>query len=406
MKKICFVTNGELPVPAINGGAIEQLLEILIDENEESSNFSFTIVGIYNKELKDKYKQYKFSNFVLLRFGWSIEGLAYSLCSFLKQNMHFARPVKIIYNIFVRSFLAKYTPEFDLIINEGSYESNFVNAAKKYGSNKFCYHLHSATYASEVSEKVFNNIISVGNYVNKVYFDSLEKSNPKWSILPNRIVLDRFRKKLTIQETMNLRLKLGYLNDDFIIIFCGRLIPEKGIEELIDAVLMIPNVNIKLMVIGSSNFKDAYPSPFEVKIRKKAIGSVERVNFIGYVDNQEIYKYHSISNIAVVPSLIGEAFGLVLAEYMASGLPTIATAYGELPEIGDLSTTLFVNKDINLVENLSISILKLYSNPSLMEMMSKASVERSKKFDSKKYLDEFSKAISLFNNDPKEWLES
>ena len=36
MRKICFVTCGALPVPAIKGGAIEQLIELLINENENS----------------------------------------------------------------------------------------------------------------------------------------------------------------------------------------------------------------------------------------------------------------------------------------------------------------------------------------------------------------------------------
>ena len=44
MRKICFVTCGALPVPAIKGGAIEQLIELLINENERTPKFEFTVV--------------------------------------------------------------------------------------------------------------------------------------------------------------------------------------------------------------------------------------------------------------------------------------------------------------------------------------------------------------------------
>lgn len=40
MRKICFVTCGALPVPAIKGGAIEQLIELLINEMRELLNSS------------------------------------------------------------------------------------------------------------------------------------------------------------------------------------------------------------------------------------------------------------------------------------------------------------------------------------------------------------------------------
>lgn len=40
MRKICFVTCGALPVPAIKGGAIEQLIELLINEMRELPNSS------------------------------------------------------------------------------------------------------------------------------------------------------------------------------------------------------------------------------------------------------------------------------------------------------------------------------------------------------------------------------
>ena len=39
MKKIIVVNNGTLPLPAVRGGAVETLIELLIKENEEKSSY-------------------------------------------------------------------------------------------------------------------------------------------------------------------------------------------------------------------------------------------------------------------------------------------------------------------------------------------------------------------------------
>lgn len=36
MKNICFITSGVLPVPAVKGGAIEQLIQQLCEDNEKN----------------------------------------------------------------------------------------------------------------------------------------------------------------------------------------------------------------------------------------------------------------------------------------------------------------------------------------------------------------------------------
>ena len=39
MKKICLVVGNTLPVPAVMGGAVEELITMLLDQNEIEQNF-------------------------------------------------------------------------------------------------------------------------------------------------------------------------------------------------------------------------------------------------------------------------------------------------------------------------------------------------------------------------------
>ena len=48
--KIAFITPGLLPIPAFNGGAIETLLDSLINQNETEGKIDITVLSIKPKE--------------------------------------------------------------------------------------------------------------------------------------------------------------------------------------------------------------------------------------------------------------------------------------------------------------------------------------------------------------------
>ena len=79
---------------------------------------------------------------------------------------------------------------------------------------------------------------------------------------------------------------------------------------------------------------------------------------------------------------------------MASGIPTIATRSGGMVEEGTSATTLFINKEYDLVNNIRRAIMELYNDPSKLSVMSKNSVERSRLFDKNMYLNEFENVIN------------
>ena len=67
MKKICLIIPRGLPVPALKGGAIETLMNMLADENEKWKKINLTIVSTYDKEAKKSSKNYKNTNFIYIK---------------------------------------------------------------------------------------------------------------------------------------------------------------------------------------------------------------------------------------------------------------------------------------------------------------------------------------------------
>ena len=151
-------------------------------------------------------------------------------------------------------------------------------------------------------------------------------------------------------------------------------------------------MKFKLLVIGA----DAYgakqrTTKYIQKLQDEALKIQDSIKFTGFIDYQEVPFYLKMADIAVVPSMWEEPFGLTVVEAMAAGLPLITTRSGGIPEICEGVATI-VNRE-NIVNNLANAIFDLYNYPEKRQAMAKASLERSKLFDKETYAKNFFAAI-------------
>ena len=186
--------------------------------------------------------------------------------------------------------------------------------------------------------------------------------------------------------------KIGLQEEDFVILYVGRLIQVKGILELIKSVLSINDNNIKLLVVGSANFGKRAFSPYAKKVKKLCKKNRNRIIATGYVDNSEIYKYAMAADIQCVPSLWEEAAGLVTIEAMVYGIPTIVTNSGGMTEYVTEENALIIERD-GIAENLKNAICYLKDNPELRNQMSKSAKIQSKKYGEETYYKNFVKTV-------------
>lgn len=212
-------------------------------------------------------------------------------------------------------------------------------------------------------------------------------------MLLNGVDANRFRKPFPKEEKLALRHQLGFAEDDFVIVFCGRIIPVKGVLELMQAILKIDNPKIKLLVIGSSDFGNGNLNDYSKKVQKVSLENSNRIVYTGFIDNADLYKFYQLSSIGAVPSLWNEACALVVLEMMNCGLPTIATKVGGIPEFFTDETTLFIPFDNHVVDNLCANIIRLYDDESLRKQMSEKALERATLFTRDIYFSNFCKVI-------------
>ena len=264
MRKICFVTCGALPVPAIKGGAIEQLIELLINENERTPKFEFTVVECCDSKVEQEFKKYKYTHFVQLKHPKSRENkLWWKLRGGVRKLTGNDISIILPFNRRVRNFLCNNGADFDYIISEGCEIGVFSKPSKMYGTDKFVNHIHCETFSTPFQENTFGHIIVVGDFIKKQFMSSMTKKDMSISVLKNRIDLSKFAKNIHLKEKTEIRRNLGFSLDDFVIIYCGRIIEVKGVKELIEAVLSIDNPKIKVMIVGSSDFKGAQMTDYQ-----------------------------------------------------------------------------------------------------------------------------------------------
>ena len=62
--------------------------------------------------------------------------------------------------------------------------------------------------------------------------------------------MSRFSRHVDAAERRRIRSSLGFTDDDFIVIFCGRIMREKGVLELLQAISEIDDQHVKLMIVA------------------------------------------------------------------------------------------------------------------------------------------------------------
>jgi glycosyltransferase involved in cell wall biosynthesis len=132
------------------------------------------------------------------------------------------------------------------------------------------------------------------------------------------------------------------------VLFVGRLAKQKGIEYLIDAAKKLPHV--KFVIVGKGEL--------EGELKRTAPPNVE---FTGFVPEKKLVDLYSRALIFCLPSL-GETFGFVQLEAMASGCAIVSTIQIDYKGI---------NVDAENVEQLTKAINHLTKNQQIAKRMGK-----------------------------------
>ena len=188
-----------------------------------------------------------------------------------------------------------------------------------------------------IRDSLFNRaekIISASlDYIENSHVSSLFKKYPdKFTEIPFGLDINLFSPKLPEHDNgliAKTKAIVNFVTKNFIkrgqvnLLFVGGLDSAhcfKGLPILFDALTKLENKHWRLNIVGSGNLATSY------ELQAESLGFKNQIKFLGKLDDVTLIKTYQESDIFILPSINRhEAFGIVLTEAMACGVPVIAS---------------------------------------------------------------------------------
>lgn len=143
---------------------------------------------------------------------------------------------------------------------------------------------------------------------------------------------------------------------DPVILFCGRLDIEKGVDDLIRAFAVASrnNATARLRIAGRG------PEQPRLETLARTLGIEQSVDFLGWLDPAGIERELSSAWVLAAPSRWAEPLGLVALEAIVRGVPVIASQTGGFAEtvIDGLTGHLIRNGDVDALSHALASVIE------------------------------------------------
>ena len=156
--------------------------------------------------------------------------------------------------------------------------------------------------------------------------------------------------------------------------YVGRLVPEKGIDLLLDAVADLEGL-WRLHILGDGSEKSA------LKAQTRRLGLTTQVTFRGWLPSMRMPAFYRQLDALVLPSRSQpnwvEQFGRVLIEAMACEVPVVGSDCGEIPHVIDDAGLVFPEND---AAALRASLARLMEDPETASSLATRGRERVQRY--------------------------
>ncbi|SEA08006.1 hypothetical protein SAMN04515656_103114 [Eubacterium aggregans] len=403
--KVLVMGSSKFPVPAVKGGAVPNLIEELIQQQEIENKIDLYCCSLWDKEAETESQKYIHTKFFWARIPQYIHCIDQAVIAILKKIFRMERLLSIGF-LFQIIWFSFYTAKllkkenFDKVVFENSVPLLFalkLNGNKRKYQDKYYIHMHSIPRRYYGNARVFSEckrLISISEYVaNEIVADRRVIIRPEQVKVMYNCIDIGLMKPGTKDENYKLREKYSLAQDEKVILFVGRLCKEKGIEEVIKSVIEIENQQIKLIIVGTNFYNSGIVSPYEEYLQKLAQPIKKQIIFTGYVDYSKMPYLYNIADVVVLPSMWEEPAGMTIIEAMACCKPVITTLSGGIPEYTGENNCIVLEKDNTLILKIKSSIINVLNDPFYANELANRGHDRARRYNKAFYYEQFLKIL-------------
>lgn len=390
--RIAILTSGILPIPAVMGGAVENLTDCYLRYNDRHRLHDITVYSIaHEATATHPALQSQVNHYCYIDMDSRLAMLKKQLYKLLhRQHNYYYYTIEYYFHQAVKLISRQH---YDAIIVEN--RPGFGPRLKQFTGIPIIYHIHNnelhpqTPMAREIYDAA-TRIVCVSDYIAS-RVKAITTGDTKCVTVHNGIDLTRFRPDAKPID----RNRLGLGADDFVVLYSGHLIQEKGVFQLADAMALLSDYKqIKLVVVGGSTFNNKDNNTDHFIILKEKLDRIsDKVVITGAIPYSQMPAYLKLADVVAAPSVCDEAFGLTVAEAQALGLPIITTCRGGIPEVVTKDNAILLTTDEHLTDSIAGAILGLYQHPDRRMAMAEASLSRSTLFSSEQFAQRFFEAL-------------
>ncbi|WP_286807862.1 lipopolysaccharide N-acetylglucosaminyltransferase [Leclercia sp. UBA2479] len=287
------------------------------------------------------------------------------------HRIGFSRVYKRIFQKWTRLDPLPYSQRILNIANDFPITDNSVivvhNSMKLYRQirerapqTKIVLHMHNALEVKGLDADVKMIVPSI--FLKDFYQAKLPQANI--AIVPNGIDLEAYQASYEEKSKVD----LGLSANDTVIFYAGRIVPDKGILQLLQAFEKISesHENLKLVVVGdhlevSKSDKGAY--------QREVRNISERLNgkclLLGSMSPEKMNNYYAVGDLVVIPSQVQEAFCMVAIEAMGAGKPVLVSTRGGMTEFVKHKQTGFHLREPMTIDSIAEDIVNTLKDKQL-----------------------------------------
>ncbi len=387
MELIAIVTPLILPVPVATGGAIEGLITEIIKENEKKPTYYFHVYTLQN--VQNEQYNYQYTRIIPVRpgkFTIFLDKCLDKMFRILNVNYSFR-----MCDTCVSKIIAQLHYDSIIVENMGSM---YRKIRRKSNGSPIIFHMHN----NIDMYRTINDLKKVNKDGNKVFVVSrylqgeIRKRVPNLQcyVLYNGVDISKYRPYSQLEKDV-IRKEMNIPKDMYVFAFFGRIIPEKGVYELIKAFNHFKeyNKNCILLIIGKPQFEKNKQTLYS-KLVFKAIDNNQDIKAEGFIMPSDVPKVYACVDSVVIPSIWEEPFGMVALEALCMGKPIVASKCGGLVEILNDSCACMVDCNERFVDNLFHGMMEIYDKSKMeVNSLSEGYLSKQHLFSTYSYFERF-----------------